>query len=185
MEKKQVYILVGLGVAILTTLSLIYFIKRKKNRKMVLLTGGYVVPKGTPNMVDALHSFERRKSDGFGGRVSTQIKQALVEMYNKGINPDITELKIYVDSANYKVVWEAKIEPSKDGKAYTGFMTYGSAGSGADSRAINQESKMKQLIGGNDYKLVFDFKNPKGIYIRQFFHKYTKDEFPSHTKNTK
>lgn len=179
MEKKKAYILIVLGVSVLTTLSILYYIKRKKNRKMIL-TGGYVVPKGTPNMADALHSFERRKSDGFGGRMSTQIKQALVEMYNQGINPDITELKVFVDSANYKVVWEAKIEPSKDGKAYTGFMTYGSAGSGADRRAKNQESIMKEKIGGKDYKLVLDFINPKGIYIRQFFHKYTKDEFPSH-----
>lgn len=179
MEKKKAYILIVLGVSVLTTLSILYYIKIKKNRKMIL-TGGYVVPKGTPNMADALHSFERRKSDGFGGRMSTQIKQALVEMYNKGINPDITELKVFVDSANYKVSWEAKIEPSKDGKAYTGFMTYGSAGSGADSRAKSQESKMKEIIGGKNYKLVLDYKNPKGIYIRQFFHKYTKDEFSPH-----
>lgn len=56
-------------------------------------------------------------------------------MYKKGINPDITDLKVIVDSQNYKVNWEAKIEPSKDGKAYTGFMTYGSAGGSADTRA--------------------------------------------------
>jgi hypothetical protein len=59
-------------------------------------------------------------------------------------------------------------------------MTYGSAGSGADNRAINQEATMKQKVGGKNYKLVLDFKNPSGIYIRQFFHKYTRDEYPSH-----
>ncbi len=147
---------------------------------MIIVKGDYIVPKGTPNMVDALHSFERRKSDGFGGRMSTKIKEALKEMYDNGINPDITDLKINVDSKNYKVTWEAKIEPSKDGKAYTGIMTFGSAGDGADTRAKSQESSMKEKVGGENYQLVLDFKNPTGIYIRQFFYKYTKDELPSH-----
>ena len=147
---------------------------------MIIVKGDYIVPKGTPNMVDALHSFERRKSDGFGGRMSTKIKEALKEMYDNGINPDITDLKINVDSKNYKVTWEAKIEPSKDGKAYTGIMTFGSAGDGADTRAKSQELSMKEKVGGENYQLVLDFKNPTGIYIRQFFYKYTKDELPSH-----
>ena len=179
MDKKKIYILAGLGGVVITTLIIILLVKRRKKKKMVIVKGEYVVPKGTPNMGDALHSFERRKSDGFGGRMSTKIKEALVEMYKQGINPDVTDLKVNVDSKNYKVTWEAKIEPSKDGKAYTGFMTYGSAGGGADTRAKNQETGMKERIGGENYKLVLDFKNPTGIYIRQFFHKYTKDEYPS------
>jgi hypothetical protein len=180
MDKKKIYILAGLGGVVLTTLIIILLVKRRKKKKMVIVKGEYVVPKGTPNMADALHSFERRKSDGFGGRMSTKIKEALVEMYKQGINPDVTDLKVNVDSKNYKVTWEAKIEPSKDGKAYTGFMTYGSAGGGADTRAKGQEAGMKERIGGKNYKLVLDFKNPTGIYIRQFFHKYTRDEYPAH-----
>jgi hypothetical protein len=111
--------------------------------------------------------------------MSTKIKEALVKMYNDGINPDVTDLKINVDSKNYKVTWEATIKPSTDGKAYTGIMTFGSAGSGADSRAKGQEASMKEKVGGKDYKLVLDFKNPTGVYIRQYFYKYTKDEYPS------
>lgn len=180
MNKKQIYILVGISGLAITTLLVIYLLKRRNKRKMIIVKGDYIVPKGTPNMVDALHSFERRKSDGFGGRMSTKIKEALKEMYDNGINPDITDLKINVDSKNYKVTWEAKIEPSKDGKAYTGIMTFGSAGDGADTRAKSQESSMKEKVGGENYQLVLDFKNPTGIYIRQFFYKYTKDELPSH-----
>jgi hypothetical protein len=179
-NKKQIYILVGISGLAITTLLVIYLLKRRNKRKMIIVKGDYIVPKGTPNMVDALHSFERRKSDGFGGRMSTKIKEALKEMYDNGINPDITDLKINVDSKNYKVTWEAKIEPSKDGKAYTGIMTFGSAGDGADTRAKSQESSMKEKVGGENYQLVLDFKNPTGIYIRQFFYKYTKDELPSH-----
>jgi hypothetical protein len=179
-NKKQIYILVGISGLAITTLLVIYLLKRRNKRKMIIVKGDYIVPKGTPNMVDALHSFERRKSDGFGGRMSTKIKEALKEMYDNGINPDITDLKINVDSKNYKVTWEAKIEPSKDGKAYTGIMTFGSAGDGADTRAKSQELSMKEKVGGENYQLVLDFKNPTGIYIRQFFYKYTKDELPSH-----
>ena len=102
-------------------------------------------------------------------------------MYKKGINPDVTDLKIKVDSKNYKVNWEVKIEPSKNGKAYTGFMTYGSAGNSADSRAKGQEESTKKRVGGENYELVLDFKNPTGIYIRQLFYKYTlPNKFPNH-----
>ena len=180
MNKKQLYIIAGIGGAVATTLLIILLIKRRRKKMSVIVKGEYVVPTGTPNMGDALHSFERRKSDGFGGRMSTKIKEALVKMYNEGINPDVIDLKVNVDSKNYKVTWEAKLEPSKDGKAYTGFMTFGSAGSGADSRAKGQEAGMKERVGGKDYKLVLDFKNPTGIYIRQYFYTYTKSEYPKH-----
>jgi len=187
LTKQQIWIIAGVGGVLATALIVGLVVRRKRknrtNNKIMseglIVKGEYVVPKGTPNMGDALHSFERRKSDGFGGRMSTKIKEALVDLYNKGINPDVTDLKINIDSKNYKVTWEATIKPSTDGKAYTGFMTFGSAGSGADKRAIGQEERMKKIIGGKDYKLVLDFKNPTGIYIRQFFYKYTKDEYPA------
>ena len=104
-----------------------------------------------------------------------------MKMYNDGINPEVTDLKVNVDSKKYEVTWEAKLEPSKDGKAYIGFVTRGSAGSGADARALSQIDKMKEQVGGEDYKVVLDFKNPTGIYIRQFFYTYTKpNDFPKH-----
>jgi hypothetical protein len=187
LTKQQIWIIAGIGSVLATALVVGLVVRRKRKNKVnnkimsegLIVKGEYVVPKGTPNMGDALHSFERRKSDGFGGRMSTKIKEALVDLYKKGINPDVTDLKINIDSKNYKVMWEATIKPSTDGKAYTGFMTFGSAGSGADKRAIGQEERMKKIIGGKDYKLVLDFKNPTGIYIRQFFYKYTKDEYPA------
>jgi hypothetical protein len=187
LTKQQIWIIAGVGGFLATALIVGLVVRKKRknrtNNKIMseglIVKGEYVVPKGTPNMGDALHSFERRKSDGFGGRMSTKIKEALVDLYKKGINPDVTDLKINIDSKNYKVTWEATIKPSTDGKAYTGFMTFGSAGSGADKRAIGQEERMKKIIGGKDYKLVLDFKNPTGIYIRQFFYKYTKDEYPA------
>jgi hypothetical protein len=167
------------GTFVLTIIVLKLF---SKKMKPITIKGSYVVPKGTPNMADALHSFEKRKSDGFGGRMSTQIKAKLMELYKSGINPDVTDIKINVDSVNYKVDWEATIEPSKDGKAYIGVSTIGSAGGGADARAKSQIEAMKKWVtGATDYSLVKDFVNPKGVYIRQYFYKYTKpNEFPKH-----
>jgi hypothetical protein len=181
LNKKQIYIVAGIGGAVVTALLIILLIKKRRKKMSVIVKGGYVVPKGTPNMGDALHSFESRKSDGFGGRMSTKIREALMKMYNDGINPEVTDLKVNVDSKKYEVTWEAKLEPSKDGKAYIGFVTRGSAGSGADARALSQIDKMKEQVGGEDYKVVLDFKNPTGIYIRQFFYTYTKPkDFPKH-----
>jgi hypothetical protein len=154
---------------------LLLFLLRKKPKTKMVITGSYIVPPGTPNMADALHSFERRKSDGFGGRMTTKINEALREMYKSGVNPDIKEIKINVDSKKYSVTWEATLGESNDGKAYVGVSTVGSAGSGADARALNQISSMKKWVdGAENYTQVLDFKNPTGIYIRQFFYKWTK-----------
>jgi hypothetical protein len=165
----------------------------------ITISGEYTVPNSAPNKGDALHSFNRRKSDGFGGYMLSgnppskwssyikfnqgkSINQALQEVWNEGINPDITNLKIQVDSRTYTVRWSATIDESEDGNAYVGVSSVGSAGGGADSRAQGQIEGMKRWEpGAKDYTLVLDFKNPSGIYIRQFFYKFTKPkEYPSH-----
>jgi hypothetical protein len=155
--------------------------RKKKMNELMIIKGSYQVPLNVPNRVDALHSFERRKSDGFGGYMATKIRAKMKEVYNKGINPDIKDIKIKVDSKNYKVDWQATISESTDGNAYLGISTVGSAGTGADERAKGQIERMKTFVpNSKNYKLVLDFKNPKGIYIRQFFYKYSLGEFPPH-----
>lgn len=154
----------------------------KNKMQPIRIKGSYIVPLNAPYRADALHSFERRKLDGFGGRMITQIKDKLLELYRAGVNPDVTNIKIVVDSIKYKVDWEATIQPSKDGKAYVGISTRGSAGAGADARAKQQIPKMKESNkNAKDYTLVLDFVNPKGVYIRQYFYKWTNPtDFPSH-----
>jgi len=155
--------------------------RKKKMTDLMIIKGSYQVPLNVPNRVDALHSFERRKSDGFGGYMATKIRAKMREVYNKGINPDIKDIKIKIDSKNYKVDWQATITESTDGNAYLGISTVGSAGTNADERAKGQIERMKTFVpGSKNYKLVLDFKNPKGIYIRQFFYKYSLNEFPPH-----
>jgi len=147
----------------------------------IKVTGSYIAPKGD---ADALHSFERRKSDGFGGGISTKIEEKLKNVYDSGINPDIKDIKINIDSTNYKVSWEVTIDESKDGIAYMGISTRGSAGNTADKRAEGQVDDMVRKLerkGAENIKLVLDFKNPTGVYIRQFFFKYSlPKKYPSH-----
>lgn len=165
--------------SIAIALGSLVFLLKKISKKSILVEGEYSVPENIKYRADALHSFESRSLDGFGGKMSTKIKEAMMKLYKKGINPDVSDVKIDIDSVNYKVKWSARVHESKDGKAYIGFTTFGSAGNDADSRAIGQFQGVKRRVGGEDYKLVLDFKNPKGIYIRQFFYKYTKpNEYP-------
>ena len=175
-NKNDIFYLFG---AVTFLLAVIKLTKKKKVNEII--KGSYIVPLNIPNRVDALHSFERRKSDGFGGYMATKIRAKMKEVYNKGINPDVKDIKIKVDSKNYKVDWQAIITESKDGNAYLGISTVGSAGTGADDRAKGQIERMKTFVpNSKNYKLVLDFKNPKGIYIRQFFYKYSLGEFSPH-----
>jgi hypothetical protein len=134
---------------------------------------------------DLLHSFETRRSDKKGALIGTQIEEKLKQLYDSGINPDITDLKLDVDSKNYTVAWSATIDESKDGKAYMGIATRGSAGATNDQRALQQIEPMKNKLkrmGAEDITLFLDFDNPKGIPIRQYFYKYTLPEkYPPHT----
>lgn len=140
----------------------------------LVIKGRYTAPKGD---ADALHSFERRKSDKFGGRMTSKIDSYLKKVYETlNVNPDVKDLTINVDSKSYSVEWSATIDVSKDGKAYMGVTTRGSAGGTADRRAEDQIPGLMSNIsknGGQDATLLLDFKNPSGVYIRQFFYKYT------------
>ena len=143
-----------------------------------------------PNKKDAdlLHSFERRNSDKQGALIGTQIEEKLKELYDAGINPDVNNLELIVDSKNYTVTWRATIDESKDGKAYMGIATRGSAGGGSDTRAAGQVEPLKQDLrkkGAEDITLFLDFKNTNGVPIRQYFFKYTlPDKYPPHESGT-
>jgi hypothetical protein len=146
------------------------------DRKTKTIKGSYQVPQNLPNRVDALHAFESRKSDGFGGKMSTQINAALRQLYNKGINPDLKKLDIKIDPVLFKVDWSAEIGPSTDGIAYVGMITRGSAGSSADERAVSQLPELTKKLNA---KIVKDLNFNKGLKIRQFFYKYSLENYPN------
>ena len=143
---------------------------------------------------DLLHAFERRKSDKKGALIGTQIEEKLKKLYDDGINPDITDLKLNVDSKNSTVTWSATIGESKDGKAYMGISTRGSTGGSSEKRALDQVGPLKQQLSSKGYQditpITFDgkdhFVNPSGNAIHQYFFKYTDPKkYPPHpTKGT-
>ena len=157
----------------------------------VKLSGSYKVPKIILGKADALHAFDRRKMDGFGGymlkggpipnRWKSEVKldqgrginQVLEELISAGVKPDVTSINIKVND-DYSVNWEATIDESKDGKAYSGLSTRGSAGENADQRALDQLPKMKsKKPNASDWKQVLDLNIDKPVKIRQYFFKYT------------
>jgi len=147
-------------------------LKRILKNKKIIVSGSYSVSSKIPNRLDALHSFESRKSDGFGGKMSTKVNAALLDLYNKGIKPDIKKIDIKIDPVNYYVNWTVEIGQSTDGNAYTGLITRGSAGGGSDARAAAQ---LPELQNKTNAKLVKDLNfNEGGVKIRQYFYKYSK-----------
>ena len=165
----------------------------------ITLTGSYRLPDDIKSKGDALHSFDRRQSDKFGGYMlrgkpipsrwssfvtldqGVGINEVLRKLNSKGIKTDVTDLKVTVNKDS--VDWQATIDESKDGKSYIGVHSRGSAGDGADSRALAQipmlKSKNPKFCNWTE---VLDLNITKPIKIRQFFLKYTKckeDEEPN------
>jgi hypothetical protein len=135
---------------------------------------------------DALHSFQSRKSDKFGGRMNDAINLALLEVYEKGINPYVKSLKVEFSPSKKsgpKVIWEAIITESPDGKAYMGIGSRGGAGNVSSGTAVDRakqqaDKKKKELPSElkepNMYQVdVLDYRNDEAI-IRQIFWQYTK-----------
>ncbi len=60
--------IIAYSLVALTLVGVTFVILRSRRKsKGILVEGEYSVPENTPNRVDALHSFESRRSDGFGG----------------------------------------------------------------------------------------------------------------------
>ena len=156
------------------------------------ISGYYNPPKGD---YDAMHSFESRTKDGFGGKMHTIVSKALKDFYQSyKLNPTITSINILMDDINWTVKWEVLIDASTDGKAYIGLTSRGGAGpkngpNGAVSRArIQADIKIKALPLEVNPKTTskelfdFNFQSKGTTYIRQIFILYTNpSSFPPQT----
>jgi hypothetical protein len=154
----------------------------------ITLTGSYTVGKDVPFKYDARHSFDRRKSDKFGGRMlrgwddpvakakwgryvkldqGKGINQVMKDLLDRGINPDVSNIKIEINGMSVR--WSATIIESQDGQRWVGVGSRGSAGSRASM--LKQIEKMKRDNPNfRNWTLVLDY-NQNGIY--QQFWKYT------------
>lgn len=164
-----------------------------ENPIKVQVKGNYdtsLAPKGGGG--DALHSFENRKKDDFGGAMNSVVNMALKQVYNKRVNPYVASISIDMPPKGQgpKVFYEVVITESPDGIAWVGLSSRGGAGgksgpSGAFNRAANQTKDKKASLPGEvgepgmQFRDVLDYQNEK-VYIRQIFFNYTKPKgFPN------
>jgi len=148
---------------------------------------------GIPYTYDALHSFNARRMDHFGGYLNVKINAGLEEIRNKGFPSDIKNLFIQINPVTLKVYWFAVLGPSKDGKSYVKVDSRGSAGGGLPA-VSKQLPQMHRLYKGLSAHKFLEFnENVKKYYnwngnqlcdfegtvnICQHFYKYGSDNAP-------
>ena len=121
-----------------------------------VISGSYSA-EGQPRAYDALHSFQSRRSDGFGGRINTKVQNGIKEYKKtKGLNAvDIKKVTVNIDPDTLTVNWEVTIGKSNDGYTYEQFDSRGSAG-GGESAVDGQLAGMHSVNSGEP-KLVYYF----------------------------
>jgi predicted chitinase len=142
---------------------------------------------------DALHSFQSRKKDNFGGRMNDAVQFQLKDFHSKGINPQVESIKIEMPPSDKGPVvnWEVIVGESRDNKAWVGFNSRGAAGpaagaNGSTKRAERQAQQKKRDLPGEvgekptdvEFKDILDYRNTS-VPIRQIFWTYTRpSQFP-------
>ena len=108
------------------------------NQSTEVISGSYSAA-GKSGPYDALHSFERRKSDKFGGRLNTLVQEGIQKYKtNNNINAvDILNVDIKVNPETLLVEWSVTIGPSTNGSTYEIIDSRGSAGGGVT--AVNKQ----------------------------------------------
>ena len=85
---------------------------------------------GVPAVYDALHYFQTRRMDNFGGHLNDKINIGLENIRKKGFKSDVKQFYIQIDPKTLVVYWFAVVGPSADGKCYVRVNSRGSAGGG-------------------------------------------------------
>ena len=142
---------------------------------------------GMPSAYDALHSFNARRVDNFGGYINVKINKGLEDIRKKGFNSDLKQLYIQINPLTLTVYWTAVVGPSEDGRCYVRLDSRGSAGGGLGA-VMPQLTRMHNLYPTLEPVQVLDFNEDviqcydwssrpldsicRFINIRQQFYKY-------------
>jgi LysM repeat protein len=152
----------------------------------LIITDSYTAL-GQAYTYDALHSFNRRRMDGFGGFLNDKINAGLAEIRSKGFPSDLKKLYIQIDPATLTVYWSAVVGPSLDGRCYMSVDSRGSAGGGLSAvqkqcprmhRLHSNLIPVKQLEFNDNVLQCYDWNSVKldtvtnAINIQQHFYKY-------------
>jgi hypothetical protein len=181
------------GSIALTLGAVVFLFTRIRKNKRVVVEGSF---KGAN--CDELHAFQNTGSRIIGG-MATKVREALEDMYAKGINPEVREVIVDMDANKMEVKWKAILAPSKDGKAWVGFTTRGSSGNasaydravgkaqGQDFDSVLAKIRKDSNESNAEMKVVkdflYNFNRNKDILgkcpTRQIFYKYTKpNQYP-------
>ena len=143
---------------------------------------------GMPSTYDALHSFNYRIADRFGGYLNIKVNLALEQVRNNGFPSDVKKLYIQIDPVCLKVYWFAVVGPSTDGRSYVRIDSRGSAGGGLSAvqkqlpRMINKYPNFhphKLMVFNENVKVCYDWHGNQlcdfngTINIRQHFYKFS------------
>lgn len=142
---------------------------------------------GMPSAYDALHSFNSRRMDGFGGYLNLKVNKGLEDIRRKGFNSDVKALYIQINPQTLTVYWLAIVGPSEDGNCYVRIDSRGSAGGGVGA-VTPQIQRLHTYYPTLHPVLLKDFNEDviqcydwssrpldsicKVINIRQHFYKY-------------
>jgi LysM repeat protein len=152
----------------------------------LMITDSYTAL-GQPYVYDALHSFNRRRMDGFGGFLNDKINAGLAEIRSRGFNSDLKKLYIQIDPTTLTVHWTAVVGPSSDGRCYMHVDSRGSAGGGLPAvqkqcprmhRLHSNLVPVKQLEFNDNVLQCYDWHSTRldtvtnTINIQQHFYKY-------------
>ena len=103
----------------------------------------------TPRAYDAIHAFQSRRSDGFGGKLNTKVNNAIADYKKKyNVPVDIKSVDVEIDETELKVNWKVKIGKSKNGHHYSQIDSRGSAG-GGESAVNGQLNSMNSIHKGS------------------------------------
>ena len=140
-----------------------------------------------PAIYDALHSFNSRRMDKFGGYINSKINKGLEDIRKKGFKSDVKKLYIQIDPLTLTVHWIAVVGPSTDGNCYVRFDSRGSAGGGvpAVEKQLNTMHSLyptltatKLLEFNENVVKCYDWNGGQlnsycsSVNIRQHFYKY-------------
>ncbi len=131
-------------------------LKKTKESFNKVIKGSYSA-EGQPRAYDALHSFQSRASDKFGGRINTKVQDAIKE-YKKtsGLSAiDIKKVNVKIDPNTLTVNWEVTIGQSDDGYTYEEFDSRGSAGGGES--AVDKQLNGMHSFNSGEPKLVYHY----------------------------
>jgi hypothetical protein len=142
---------------------------------------------GRPAVYDALHSFNSRKMDKFGGYLNEKINAGLAAVRKKGFNSDLKKLYIQINPQTLTVYWVAVVGPSQDGRCYVSVDSRGSACGGLPA-VMKQCPNMHRIHAGLEPVKVLEFNEDviqcfdwngkpldsvcRVVNIQQHFYKY-------------